>query len=184
LSALAVSVVLSGCTSVDFDTGQWFQRRSDFFGREGGFTYSELQETAQERPIAARDLVDQSGACAPPPAGAQTQASAVTASNAAPPPAADSQLGGSAALGMSECEVVYRTGQPSSVQIGRNPNGDRTAILTFAGGSRPGIYRFERGRLAEIEGTGEPEAPSPPAKTAKKKPAKSTAAQKNSAQVQ
>ena len=37
---------------------------------------------------------------------------------------------------MSECEVVYRAGPPSSVQIGSLPNGDRSAALTFPGGPR------------------------------------------------
>jgi hypothetical protein len=60
------------------------------------------------------------------------------------------------ALGMSECEVVYRAGQPSGVQIGRNPNGDRTAVLTYQSGPRPGIYRFERGRLMEMDSVGPP----------------------------
>jgi hypothetical protein len=79
-------------------------------------------------------------------------------------------MGEGVGLGMSECEVVYRAGAPSNVQLGQNPNGDRTAVLTFAGGPRPGIYRFERGRLMEMDRVAEP-APPPPA--VKKKPAKS-----------
>ena len=61
---------------------------------------------------------------------------------------------------MSECEVVYRAGAPSSVQIGSLPNGDRTAVLTFESGPRPGIYRFASGRLVSVERAPEP-PPSP-----------------------
>ena len=41
-------------------------------------------------------------------------------------------MGGGIALGMSECDVVFRAGQPTAVQIGKNPNGDRTAVLTYS----------------------------------------------------
>ena len=61
-------------------------------------------------------------------------------------------LGGGIALGMSECDVVFRAGQPSSVQIGNAPNGDRTAVLTYQSGPRPGIYHFLRGGLTEMDG--------------------------------
>jgi hypothetical protein len=69
---------------------------------------------------------------------------------------------------MSECDVVYRAGPPSAVQIGSLPNGDRTAVLTFQGGPRPGIYRFVRGALTEMDAVAPPPAPPP---VAKKKPA-------------
>jgi hypothetical protein len=67
---------------------------------------------------------------------------------------------------MTECEVVSRAGPPNSVQLGRNPNGDRTAVLSYQGGPRPGIYHFERGRLTQMDRV--EVAPPPP----QKKPAK------------
>jgi hypothetical protein len=70
-------------------------------------------------------------------------------------------------LGMTECEVVARAGPPNSVQLGRNPNGDRTAVLSYQSGPRPGVYHFERGRLMQMDRV-EVAAPPP----AKKKPAK------------
>ena len=70
---------------------------------------------------------------------------------------------------MSECQVVYRAGHPNSIEIGKNPNGDRTAALTYLSGPRPGIYRFERGRLMELDRVAEP---AQPPQTTKKKPAK------------
>ena len=60
-------------------------------------------------------------------------------------------LGQAVALGMTECEVVYRAGTPASVQLGSNPNGDRVAVLTYGAGPRPGLYRFERGRLMDMD---------------------------------
>jgi hypothetical protein len=167
-------MALSACSSVDFDSAQWFQKPIDLFGRQGGYTFSELQETKQQRPITANDLVQQNGACAAPPAQPQSNA-APSGSPAAMPVVAtdaDSLLGGGVSLGMSECDVVYRAGQPSSVQLGQNPNGDRTAVLTFDSGPRPGIYRFERGRLTEMDRVAEPPPPPQQPKTAKKKPAK------------
>ena len=45
---------------------------------------------------------------------------------------------------MSECDVVARLGQPTAVNLGRNANGLRSAVLTFQAGPRPGIYRFNK----------------------------------------
>jgi hypothetical protein len=170
-AALALAVMLSGCASVDvFDTSEgWFTRRADWFGRGGGFTFSELQESRKERPITANDLVDANGACAAP--AAQPAATASADPNAGPPvsPDASSLLGGGISLGMSECDVVYRAGQPSNVQLGRNDNGGRTAVLTINGGPRAGIYRFEDGRLMQLDAVEQP--PSVPT-VVKKKPLK------------
>jgi hypothetical protein len=69
---------------------------------------------------------------------------------------------------MTECQVVARAGPPNSVQLGNNPNGDRTAIISYQSGPRPGIYHFERGRLMQMDRV--EVAPPPP--QAKKKPAK------------
>ena len=183
LAALAVAVTLSGCANLDLDaSGTWFQKPLDMVGRESGYTYSELQESNKLRPITPNELVDTNGACPPPPASAQPlppQPQPVAANpNGAPmaapvEPAPSSLLGGGIALGMSECSVVYRAGQPTAVQLGKNPNGDRTAQLTFAGGPHPGIYRFERGRLMEMDSVEVPTPPAPePKKVAKKKPVK------------
>jgi hypothetical protein len=70
---------------------------------------------------------------------------------------------------MSECEVVWRAGAPNNVQLGQNPGAVRTAVLTYDSGPRPGVYRFESGRLMEMDGVALP--PAPP-QVAKKKPVK------------
>jgi hypothetical protein len=173
LLTLAMAAAVSGCANVDFDSGQWFQKPVDFFGHTGGYTYTELQTTKQERPITANDLIQPNGACPPPPAAPQAQmppGTPAAAGAATETGAADGLLGGGIALGMSECDVVYRAGQPSAVQLGKNPNGDRTAALTFDSGPRPGLYRFEGGRLMEIDSVqAAAPAPAPATKVAKKK---------------
>ena len=159
LLTLAMAGALAGCGNTNFDTsGSWFSKPLDVFGRNAGYTYSQLDESKQERPVTANDLVDANGAC---------------------PTAAPDSLGGGITIGMSECDVVARVGPPSAVNLGRNPNGDRAAILTFQGGVRPGVYRFVAGRIKEMDRVEEP--PPPPQsvkkktdkKIAKKPPAKS-----------
>ena len=179
LAALATALALSGCADVDWSSPQaWFARPLDVSGRKGGYTFSELQESKQrQRPITANDLVNSNGSCPPPaiaPAPAPAPGSQVTAP-AAPAADAAALLGGGVALGMSECDVVFRAGAPSSVQIGRLPNGDRSAVLTFDTGPRAGIYRFESGALREMDSV--PMAAAPPP-TAKKRSAKSVKASK------
>jgi hypothetical protein len=113
-------------------------------------------------PVNDGDLVDANGSCpaaAPPP-----QPGAGPAAPGSDAPGLAEGVG----LGMTECEVVARAGPPNSVQLGRNPNGDRTAVLSYQSGPRPGIYHFERGRLMQMDRV--EVAPPPP--QAKKKPAK------------
>ncbi len=144
----------------------------------GGYTFSELAETKQrQRPVTPNDLVDANGGC---PARRAT-ARECSGQRRTPAPAARRRarlLGGGIALGMNECDVVLRAGQPSSVQIGQNPNGDRTAVLTFNAGPRPGLYRFERGTLTEMDRAAQASNPAPPPE--KKKASKSTKPQTNS----
>jgi hypothetical protein len=165
LAPLAMAMALCGCGSdIGWDSG-WFRKPIDVLGHNAGYSYSDLGEASLSRAITANDLVDASGNCPLPTAPQQAAAAA-----APPPPAGEaSLLGGGVGLGMSECEVVYRAGHPTSVEIGKNPNGDRTAVLTYLSGPRPGIYRFERGRLMELDRVAEP---AQPPQAAKKKPAK------------
>lgn len=179
LAALTMAVTLCGCGNPNFDTtGTWFSRPIDLFGSRTGYTYSNLSDARQDRPITANDLIDANGACpatAAPTAPAPQQAPATNA-GASPVPAGDlaSMLGGGVAIGMSECEVVARLGPPTAVNLGKNPNGYRSAVLTFKGGPRPGIYRFDAGRLTEMDRVEVPPPPPEPVtkKVAKKKPVK------------
>ena len=51
-----------------------------------------------------------------------------------------------------------------NLDIGANPAGQRTAVMTYLQGERAGIYRFVSGRLKSIERVAEPAAPARPAK--------------------
>ena len=169
--SLALAGALAGCS--DMDSG-WFSKPVNLFGNGNlGYSYSQLGETRQDRRITADDLVDANGAC--PRGGFPAQPPPVNpdGSPAAAPDAA-SQLGGGIGIGMSECEVVSRVGAPTGVNLGRNPNGERSAVLTFQGGPRPGIYRFVGGKLAEMDRVAEAPPPPvpPPEKPGKKKAAK------------
>jgi hypothetical protein len=152
LAALAMAGVLGGCGDISWDPGTLFRKPVDVVGRSSGYTYSDLQESRQARPVTDSDLVDANGSC---------PAAAAPGSNAPGP-------GEGVGLGMTECEVVARAGPPNSVQLGRNPSGDRTAVISYQSGPRPGIYHFERGRLMQMDRV--EVAPPPP--QAKKKPAK------------
>jgi hypothetical protein len=166
LAALAMASVLGGCGDVGWDAGTLFRKPVDVVGRSSGYTYSDLQESRQGRPVSDSDLVDANGSCpaaAAPPAAAGGPAGGPGASGGYVP-----ALGEGVGLGMTECEVVSRAGPPNNVQLGRNPNGDRTAVLSYQSGPRPGIYHFERGRLMQMDRV---EVPEPPPQ-AKKKPAK------------
>jgi hypothetical protein len=91
-------------------------------------------------PPGLAELVDGEGRCA-------------AATQAAVP---DSLGQGGIALQMTECDVVKRAGAPEQVEVGKTPAGERSVVLTYARGSRSGIYRFAGGRLYSIERAPEP----------------------------
>ena len=181
--ALVAGLALGGCANVEYENKDaWFAKPFQFVSGSGGYRFSELQESkARAHPITANDLVAENGSC-PPPAAVQPAPAAAAAANpadSAPAPTDTSALlGGGIALGMSECDVVFRAGAPNNVQIGKNPNGARAAVLTFNSGPRPGIYHFEAGTLMEVE-RGQT-APAP-AQIAKKKPPSPKASSKQAA---
>lgn len=177
-----MAAALCGCAKLDLDSSQvWFAKPLDVTGRSGGYSFSELQESKrQQRPITANDLVDSNGACPPPAAPQPPTAPGNQVALDATSPDTASVLGGGVALGMSECDVIYRAGQPTKFELGKNPNGDRTAVLTYNGGPRPGIYSFERGALMQMDRV---EQPAAAPLTPKKKSAKSTKPQKKNDQT-
>jgi hypothetical protein len=172
LTMAALAIALGGCSSIGLDSDQPIFRKSfDFTGQAGGYTFSDTQQVKRDRPITAADLVAANGSCPPPPVAPVAPAPAAASPAAEPVVAPDtpSLLGEGVALGMSECDVVWRAGAPNNVELGKGPNGGRTAVLTFNDGARAGIYRFEGGRLMEMDSV----APSPaPPQVAKKKPVK------------
>jgi hypothetical protein len=185
--ALTVALALGGCASNDFDTsGAWFAKPIDVFGSKSAYTYSSLSDsTKEQRSVTANDLVDANGACpaAPVPTAPEAQPQPQSQPQAKNANAAEggqvsadmaSLIGGGVAIGMSECDVVSRLGRPTTINFGKNPNGYRSAVLTYGSGTRPGDYRFIAGRLTEMDRVDVP-APAPELakkKIAKKKPAK------------
>jgi len=76
------------------------------------------------------------------------------------------------ALSMTECQVVGVAGYTNQVQIGANERGERTVVLTYMSGERPGIYHFRGGRLVNMERVAvaeQPKRPQRPARQAKAK---------------
>ncbi len=167
LAALTMAGVLGGCGNVGWDSGALFRKPVDVAGRSSGYTYSDLGKSRLTRPVTDADLVDANGGC-PAAAAAPQAAAGGPAGGPGAPGVGASGLGEGVGLGMTECEVVSRAGPPNGVQLGRNPNGDRTAVLSYQSGPRPGVYHFERGRLMQMDRV--EVAPPPP--QAKKKPAK------------
>jgi hypothetical protein len=172
-----LAAVFSGCANTDiFDNNErWFSRSFDITGRTGGYSFSELQESSRNRPLSAADLVDANGACPPLPAPVAAPApAAVDGATPIPtaPEAPPTLMGQGIALGMSECDVVYRAGGPSNLELGKNPNTERTLVLTYNSGPRPGIYRFEAGRLMGMDRVEVAPPPPEPKVVKKKKPIK------------
>jgi hypothetical protein len=153
VGALATSV-LAGCSSapnvLSGDAG-WFSKPFTAFEAPSGG--ASTRGPLSSRPVGPEDLLTADGSCpSASPVVAATDGAAGAPADAAPP------AGGNIALDMSECEVVRRAGAPERFEIG-NEGGERTAVLTYVRGARPGIYRFVGGRLVTVERT--PEAPAP-----------------------
>jgi hypothetical protein len=166
-ATIGAMVALCGCSSFD-TSGAWFSRPVDFFKVKGSYTYSDLGDAGRDRPITANDLIDGNGSCSRPVAAASAQPGAAGDDTA-------TLLGQGVAIGMSECDVVQRLGQPNNVNLGQNPNGLRGAVLTYTAGPRPGVYRFAAGKLTEMDRVEQPpqaeQKPPPKKKTVRKKPA-------------
>jgi hypothetical protein len=168
-AALAVGGMVLSLAACD-DTARWFAKPLNPFNNNPGYTYSSLGDARVDRAITANDLIDANGACpnysapaAPPSAPAGPGAGASSQ---------DHPFGAGVALGMSECDVVARLGQATDVNFGTGLHGSRSLVLTYRAGPRPGIYRFENGRLAAMDRV-EGQPPAADKKTTKKKPAKS-----------
>ncbi len=110
-----------------------------------------------KRAITQNDLINPDGSCA----------FAATTDGVAPPSDAGEALTGQGplptvqggvALGMTECEILQRTGAPDNFNISAEGT-ERVTTLTVMRGSWPGLYRFRGGRLVTIERVEVPAAP-------------------------
>ncbi|KAA5602210.1 hypothetical protein [Blastochloris sulfoviridis] len=80
----------------------------------------------------------------------------VSAEGACGDAAAEGSAPGKLDFGLTECEVVRLAGPFDRVEIG-DAQGVRVVTMVSTAGARPGIYRFEAGRLKSVEGAPEPE---------------------------
>ena len=83
---------------------------------------------------------------------------------------AEALVAGGVSMDMTECDVVKRAGPPEKVEVGTNERSERTAVLTYIRGPKPGIYFFTSGRLTALDRAPEP-PPSAKPVAKKKKPA-------------
>ena len=159
----AVAPLVAGCSGASdllSKDAQWFNTPSRLFIKSISI---ESPPLTPDKPVTAEDLVSADGACpgmAPPPGPADANASTTA------------PMGGTVALGHTECDVVRGIGAPSTVNLSNDAIGRRVAVVTWTTGPRAGIYTFTAGRLSSIEGT--PEAPVMP-KATKPKPKKKSA---------
>jgi hypothetical protein len=59
-------------------------------------------------------------------------------------------------FGLTECEVLRLVGPVDKVEIS-DTQGVRVVTMTSVAGAKPGVYRFEAGRLKSLDGMPEPE---------------------------
>jgi hypothetical protein len=114
-----------------------------------------LRETPL-KPVTAEDLVDTDGRCSGVPVGPDPNIPADQQQADIP------MIPSAVALDMTECDVVKRAGHPEKVDFSTNSRNERTVVLTYVRGPRPGIYSFTAGRLTSIERAPEPPAPPKP----------------------
>ena len=186
--AAACALAVSGC-AIDSETFAIPElKKSDFTLTRPDWNVS-AKNDIKLRPVTANDLVNADGSCAGDPMPAAvgnpegSNALNFTAGPEAPRPDRAGPAGPAAppmqpavrgvGLGMTECEVIRTIGHTDRIELSANERGQRSAVLTYLQGVRPGIYRFAGGRLVSIERGPEPPAPpKPEKKTAKKQPAK------------
>jgi hypothetical protein len=161
---VAALLLLSACASPE--TPQPAAKMSDMFATPS-WAQANQARTTTSRAITQNDLINQDGSCALP---------ASTDGVAPPSSDADAALAGQGALpvvqggvglGMTECQVLQRTGAPDTFNISAEGT-DRVATLTVTGGAWPGLYRFRGGRLVSVEQVAVP-APVKPTRASKSK---------------
>jgi hypothetical protein len=171
LSLLLLSPLLSACASSDFlsSDAKLFPSQVKFFSSQDWATATKNAgpDLIAPPPAPAEELVDAAGHCGAPAAQTDGTVGSIAgdAGTSAAAPTATIVAGG-IALGMSECQVVARAGQPAQVNIGTDPGNERKTVLTYNSAPWPGIYSFSGGRLKDIQAVAQVEQPKP----AKKKP--------------
>ena len=178
---LLLSPLLSACGSDVFSSdAKLFPSRVKLFSSQDWATATKATgpDLIAPAPAPAEELVDANGHCGVQ--AAQTDVAVGTVAgdlgtSSITPQAAAPTIAGGVALGMSECQIVARAGQPAQVNIGTDSGNERKTVLTYNGGAWPGIYTFSAGRLKDIQGVAQVEQPKPVKKKAKATRAAATA---------
>ena len=177
LVALAAAAIVSGCSNTDMFSSQgaeqWFNKPFTGLTQQDWGTRTSTKDPIALRPVTPEDLVDANGQCAAQPvtpATGQATGQKTDESGAVPGGLEAAMIAGGVTLTMTECEVVSRAGQPARTEIGAEPGGQRTAVLTYTQGASPGVYRFVGGRLKVIDALAEPAKPAKPAPRKKTPP--------------
>lgn len=142
--------LLAGCGGLNSSI-----KDAEWFSRPAVFSRSLSIETpplSDGRPVSAADLISAEGYCA----GMALPANSNAMTQAAPAGADAVQGNAGIAIGRTECEVARAAGAPDNVAISAE-RGQRTTVLTYVRGPRPGIYRFADGRMTSMERGAEPE---------------------------
>ena len=178
--AALMALAVSGCGSVNSmsdtlksDAG-WFSKPiTSVFSREdgsGSVASKNNFSLGPSGPVPPEELINPDGSCAAPASAAAQPSDRAVGSMAGDlagssmPAAAgpgDGALLGGVALGMTECQTVWRAGMPSNVAITAGDNNERKTVLTYIGGQWPGIYTFASGRLKVIDAVPVAERPKP-----------------------
>jgi hypothetical protein len=174
LLLLLVAPLVAACAGAGSDmfSSDLLSKDADWFSRPGRTFIKNVSIEAPpltpDKPVTPDDMISADGLCPgmAPPAG-PAAANALSDGAAAAP-----KTSGVVALGHTECDVARGAGAPDNVNLSTNPHGDRVAVLTYARGSRAGIYTFTSGRLTSVERGPESMAEPKAAKSKmKKKPA-------------
>jgi hypothetical protein len=160
LALAALGPVIAGCSGDGLSGINVIPKTSEVM-RPDWLSYSGGKEEFSLRPTGPADLVGPEGQCS---------GAAEPDPNAEPGTLPTPNQGG-ISLQMTECEVVRRAGTPERVEFGSTQGGERSVVLTYSRGVRPGIYRFAGGRLVSIERGPEPAAPARQKAAPKKKQA-------------
>lgn len=160
---MPAAIALGACSSYDLDSF-----RAPDMSIVAPRTTATLRD-APLRPVGNEDLIDTEGRCAGVQVGPDPNIPLDR--QQAEVPMIPSAIG----LDMTECDVVKRAGQPERFEFGTGDRNERTVVLTYTRGPRPGIYRFTAGRLTSIERVAEPPPPPKPARPQRQQQQRRTA---------
>jgi hypothetical protein len=178
---VVAATALAGCgaSSEIFSSESKPFSKVDFFSTKDWGAAPTAAEISLTRKVTPDDYVDGSGHCAaatqasgPGDTAVGTVAGDLGTTSASPASNAPAPALGGVGLGMTECQVVQRAGQPNDINIGTAEGNERKAVLTYTSGPWPGIYTFVGGRLKVVDQVAVPE----PVKPVKKRQTKPKAA--------